>query len=288
MLRRLIGEDIELVWRSNPRLWPVMMDPSQLDQILANLSVNSRDAIEGVGTLTIETDNVTFNEKDAGRDTICEPGEYVMLSVSDTGIGMSQEVQAHLFEPFFSTKEVGKGTGLGLATVYGIVKQNSGFIEVQSEQKKGTAVRIYLPRALAEETSEAPVAENKSPRGTETVLIVEDEEAVLILVKVILERHGYTVFATRKPEDALALAETCKDSIHLLITDVIMPSMNGRVLEQRIRRVLPDIKVLFISGYTANVIAQHGVLKEGIHFLQKPFSNSDLTRKVRRVLDQKS
>ena len=286
MLRRLIGEDIDLLWKPADSLWPVRMDPAQIDQILANLVVNARDAISGVGKITIETGRATFDEGYCETHADFIPGEYVLLAVSDNGCGMDKVTLAQLFDPFFTTKPLGRGTGLGLATVYGIVKQNQGFINVYSEPGQGTSFKIYLPRYAASEPASArsmpaPAAVST---GTETVLLVEDEEALLKLGKLLLERLGYTVLAASGPGEALQLAEAYPDAIHLLLTDVIMPEMSGRDLWERLRALRPGLKCLFMSGYTANVIAHHGVLEEGVHFLQKPFPREVLASKLREVL----
>ncbi len=286
MLRRLIGEDIDLLWKPADSLWPVRMDPAQIDQILANLVVNARDAISGVGKITIETGRATFDEGYCETHADFIPGEYVLLAVSDNGCGMDKVTLAQLFDPFFTTKPLGRGTGLGLATVYGIVKQNQGFINVYSEPGQGTSFKIYLPRYAASEPASArsmpaPAAVST---GTETVLLVEDEEALLKLGKLLLERLGYTVLAASGPGEALQLAEAYPDAIHLLLTDVIMPEMSGRDLWERLRVLRPGLKCLFMSGYTANVIAHHGVLEEGVHFLQKPFPREVLASKLREVL----
>ena len=285
MLRRLIGEDIDLLWKPAGSLWRVNMDPAQIDQVLANLVVNARDAIAGVGKITIETGPAVFD------DTYCEthadviPGSYVLLAVSDNGCGMDPTVLAHLFDPFFTTKPQGQGTGLGLATVYGIVKQNHGFINVYSEPGQGSTFKIYLPRyeSAAADTRVPPVFV-AAPTGIETVLLVEDEAVLLKLSARLLEQLGYTVLAAGSPNQALQQVETYPGSIHLLLTDVIMPDMNGRDLWQRISALRPGIKCLFMSGYTANVIAHHGVLDEGVHFLQKPFSKKVLATKLREAL----
>ena len=286
MLRRLIGEDIDLSWRPGSGLWPVHMDPSQLDQILANLCVNARDAIAGVGVIVIETDNVRFDEEYCAGHAGFVPGEYVLLAVSDDGCGMDQETLDHVFEPFFTTKGAGRGTGLGLATVYGVVKQNEGFVNVYSEPEKGTVFRIYLRRHVgeAEEAHERDAEEIPVGRG-ETVLVVEDESSILKLAKAILEKLGYAVLDAATPGRALALAEAHAGDVHLLLTDVVMPEMNGRELAQKLRALHPAMKVLYMSGYTANVIAHRGVLDEGVSFVQKPFSNRDLAVKVRGALD---
>ncbi|MBN1830155.1 MAG: response regulator [Deltaproteobacteria bacterium] len=289
MLRRLIGEDIDLAWRPWVELWPVKIDPSQIDQVLANLCVNARDAIAGVGKVTVETGNIAFDEDYCATHLDFIPGEYVLLAVSDDGCGMDEETRAHLFEPFFTTKSVGKGTGLGLATVFGIVKQNDGFINVYSEPGQGTTFKIYLPRhkaepagALMETSAETP------PGGRETVLIVEDEMAILDLCKRIIEQLGYTVLTAKTPGEAIRLVEEHTGDIHLLITDVVMPEMNGRELAERLASIKPGLKCLYMSGYTANVIAHRGMLAEGVYFIQKPFSMKDLAAKAREVLNQKT
>lgn len=285
MLRRLIGEHIDLLWKPAAILWSVNMDPAQLDQILANLVVNARDAITGVGKVTIETGQAVFDE------TYCEthadfiPGSYVLLAVSDDGCGMDKEVLEQLFDPFFTTKPRGKGTGLGLATVYGIVKQNHGFINVYSEPGTGTTFKIYLPRHGSDRAdADATPTLAAAPTGTETVLLVEDEAALLKLGTRMLERLGYTTLAADSPNQALQLAESHEGAIHLLLTDVIMPEMSGRDLWRRLSALRPDLKCLFMSGYTANVIAHHGVLDEGVHFLQKPFSKDELATKLREAI----
>ncbi len=287
MLRRLIGEDIHLAWLPGKDLGPVNMDPSQLDQILANLFVNARDAIADTGKVTIETNNVAFDEDYCRVHTGFVPGEYVMLAVSDNGCGMDAETMVHLFEPFFTTKEIGKGTGLGLATVYGIVKQNYGLINVYSEPGQGTTFKIYLPR----HGGKAPPAPNEDTdgsmaHGNETILLVEDEPMILDLTRTMLELQGYKILFAATPGEAISLAKEHAGEIHILITDVVMPDMNGRNLARQLLSLYPNLKRLFMSGYTANVIAHHGVLDEGIHFIQKPFSMTDLAAKVREVLDE--
>jgi PAS domain S-box-containing protein len=288
MLKRMIGEDIHLAWQPGANLWPVKIDPSQIDQILANLSVNARDAIAGVGRVTIETRNVGVDGSDGAGQRGLAPGEYVLLAVNDDGCGMDRDTQSHLFEPFFTTKSAGKGTGLGLATVYGIVKQNSGFIGIDSEPGRGTTVRIYLPRheGKAEQAHRAGPQE-PAARGRETVLLVEDEPALLELSRLMLENKGYRVLTAGLPGEAIRVAEEHSGEIHLLVTDVVMPEMNGRELAKRILSLYPNLKRLFMSGYTADVIAHHGVLDEGVSFIQKPFTGKGLTAKVREVLDKK-
>jgi PAS domain S-box-containing protein len=273
MLRRLIGENISLIWMPGSGLWPINMDPSQIDQILANLCVNARDAIKGVGKLTVETKNTTFDKEYCATHAGSLPGEYVQISVSDTGDGMDKETMAHIFEPFFTTKNVGEGSGLGLATVYGAVKQNNGFINVYSEPGQGTTFTIYIPRHFETTTDAQITASTESvEHGDEIVLLVEDEPKVLQMSKTMLERLGYTVLAAGTPNEAIRLADGYSGQIHLLATDVIMPGMNGRELSARLMETRPEMKCLYMSGYTANIIANQGVLKEGVSFLQKPFS----------------
>jgi CheY-like chemotaxis protein len=285
MLQRLIGEDIDFVWLPGADLWPVKIDASQIDQLLANLCVNARDAIAGVGTVTIETGNATFDEHDCASYPDLVSGDYVMLAVSDTGCGMSKEVLDHLFEPFFTTKEMGKGTGLGLATVYGIVKQNGGFINVTSEPGRGTRFTIYLPRFVTATPEARPESGSEILKACgETVLLVEDEPTILLLGKTMLESLGYSVLTAATPGDATRLAASHEGPIDLLLTDVIMPEMNGRKLAELLHALRPAMKCLFMSGYTADVIAHHGFLGEGVHFLQKPFSFHGLATKVRDVL----
>jgi PAS domain S-box-containing protein len=286
MLRHLMGEDIAVNWMPGTHLWPVKIDHGQLDQILANLCINARDAIAGVGRVTIETANVTLDQAYCAEHPGTAPGEYVGLAVSDTGCGMSQDVLAHIFEPFYTTKEVGKGTGLGLATVYGIVEQSHGHIEVQSEVSKGTTFRIHLPRAAKEpETAAVALPPERPPRGTETVLLAEDEKSVRVTSRLLLEALGYTVLAAATPEEVLSLAGAHTGPIHLLISDVIMPGMNGPDLASFLAGEHPKLRCLFMSGYTADVMTQRGTLSEGMPFLSKPFSRDDLARKVREVLD---
>ncbi|MGB3224303.1 MAG: transporter substrate-binding domain-containing protein [Desulforhopalus sp.] len=285
MLRRLIGEDIDLSWRPRSGLWSVKIDPSQLDQLLANLCVNARDAIADVGKITIETRNVSFDEEYCTDHPGFSPGDFALLAVSDDGCGMDKEILDQLFEPFFTTKETGKGTGLGLATVYGIVKQNEGFINVYSEPGKGSTIKIYLPRHGSEAEGVREVAAAEIPQGQgETILIVEDEAAILRLAVKMLERQKYVVLEAATPGRAVEIAKEHGGAIDLLITDVIMPEMNGRDLANEMQVLYPELKVLFMSGYTADVIAHRGVLDEGVNFVQKPFSNHGLAIKVREVL----
>ncbi len=285
ILQRLIGEDIQLHWKPGNDLWSVCIDPGQIDQIMANLLVNARDAIDGVGSVIIETGNVVIDEAHRQVRPEVDLGEYVQISVSDSGCGMGIHILENIFDPFFTTKDQGKGTGLGLATVYGIVKQNRGYVFAYSEPGQGTTFHLYLPRTnLAPDVPE--VCEKPAIQGSETILIVEDEAAILRVGKTILENHGYTVLVSQIPSEALSLMEKYPDPIHLLITDIVMPEMNGRELWQKTVRLRPHIKCLFVSGYTAEVIAHHGVIEEGLEFLQKPFSIAGLTQKVREILNR--
>ncbi len=285
MLRRLIGEDINLIWVPDSTQPMVNIDPSQIDQILANLCVNARDAITDIGTVTIETATVCITDT-ADDDGICKtPGEYVMLAVTDTGRGIEKLHLAHVFEPFFTTKESGKGTGLGLATVYGIVKQNDGFIAFESEPEKGSTFRIYLPRHVR--TSPNPANEKTDAltiTGKETILLVEDEPEILQLFRKVLEKIGYSVLTAATQGEAIRIGNDNRHKIHLLLTDVIMPEMNGRDLSDKLLSIRPDMKVLFMSGYTADNIANHGVLDNGVNFIQKPFTIKALSKKVAAVL----
>lgn len=287
MIKRLIGENIELTWMPGEKIHMVMMDPAQIDQLLANLTVNSRDAIKGVGNITIETENASFDAAYVKDHQDCQiPGDYVMLAVSDTGCGIDDSVLPYIFEPFFTTKNVGEGTGLGLATVYGIVRQNNGFINVYSEVGKGTSFKIYIPAAPDQDipVQESSPVSAEQHGGNETILIVEDEQSILDMTKKILERLGYNVLTALSPKEALFIAGQKGQKIDLLLTDVVMPEMNGRDLAKKLLIVAPDIKCLFMSGYTANVISGNGILEKGVHFIQKPFSNVDLARKVREAL----
>ncbi|NTW48181.1 MAG: PAS domain S-box protein [Chlorobiales bacterium] len=288
LLRRLIGENIELAWLPGANLWRVKLDPSQIDQILANLSVNARDAISNTGKIIIETGNVTFDEAYCAVHAGTVPGEFVLLTVSDNGCGMDKDVLAHIYDPFFTTKETGRGTGLGLATVYGIVKQNNGFINVYSEPGKGTTFKIYLP-SFDGENDKADIAKtNAIPKGQgETVLLVEDEQSLRVTCGLLLETLGYKVLAADTPECAQNILDQHPGDIRLLLTDVVMPGMNGRQLAERLCTVKPDLNVLFMSGYTADVIDHHGILEQGVHFISKPFSRVELARKVWEILERK-
>ncbi|MFH2093292.1 MAG: PAS domain S-box protein [Pseudomonadota bacterium] len=286
MLRRLIAENIDLAWLPKRNLWSIKIDPNQIDQILANLCVNAKDSIQDIGKITIETDNVSFDKDYCHEHDGFIPGDYIMIAVSDNGCGMDKEILDNLFEPFFTTKGVGEGTGLGLATVYGIVKQNKGFINVYSEPNKGTTFRIYFPRhAKKDLPKQKPESKETDAAGCETILLVEDEEAILEIMTMMLDGLGYTVLAASNPTKAVEIGRSHKNKIDLLITDVVMPGMNGRDLAKRIAELFPTLKCLFMSGYTANVIAHHGILDQGVRFIQKPFSRQEFAKKVREVLD---
>ena len=285
MIRRLIGEDINLTWIPGEHLWSVKADPSQIDQILANLCVNARDAIAGVGTIIVETQNSTFNEEYCATHAGFVPGDYVRISVSDNGCGMDQHTVSQIFEPFFTTKGIGKGTGLGLATVYGAIKQNNGFVNVYSEPGQGTVFTVYIPRHTGETVQKREKGTGSLRRGLETILVVEDEPAILEMATIMLQGLGYTVLAATTPNEAIRQSKEHAGKIDLLLTDVIMPEMNGRDLAGRLHVNQPWVKCLFMSGYTADIIAHQGVLDEGIHFIQKPFSHAALATKVREALD---
>jgi len=288
MLHRLLGEDIDLVTILPAGIGKVKVDPGQIEQVIINLAVNARDAMPQGGKLTIETADVELDEEYARKHVGVQPGRYVMLSVSDTGVGMSREVMDRIFEPFFTTKEQGKGTGLGLSTVYGIVKQSGGNIWVYSEPGQGTTFKIYLPRVdepLTEKKDEEVVRE--IPRGSETILVVEDEETVRKLAMRLLKGQGYRVLEASDGGKAFLLCEKYKERIDLILTDVVMPGMSGRELAERLQKIHPEMKVLYMSGYTDNAIVHHGVLEEGINFMQKPFTLESLARKVREVLDKR-
>ncbi len=289
MLTRMIGEDIDLVMTPGKSLWSVRADSGQIEQVIMNLAVNARDAMPSGGKLTIETANITLDEEYARVHAPLHPGDYVMVSISDTGAGMDSETQSHIFEPFFTTKGT-KGTGLGLSTVYGIVKQSGGYIWVFSELGRGTTFKIYLPRVPSIEEPAvlavaAPARFQKVEPGTETILLVEDEANLRYLARQYLEKQGYRVIEAADGAVAMQIAVAHEGIIHLLLTDVIMPGMNGRELAQRISEIRPNVKVLYMSGYTENVIGQDGTLDAGVRLLQKPFNLRDLKSKVREVLD---
>jgi PAS domain S-box-containing protein len=287
LLRRVLGEDIDLVQALAADLGLTLADPSQLEQVLMNLVVNARDAMPEGGKLTIETSNVEVDEEYATRHVAVKPGPYVQLAVTDTGCGMDEQTRARIFEPFFTTKEKGKGTGLGLSTVYGIVKQSGGNIWVYSELGRGTTFKVYLPRELSV-TAPAVIRPSAVPMritGTETILVVEDEEALLRISLRTLEAAGYRVLTATNGDEALLVSARHVGDIHLLLTDVVMPRMGGRALAQALSKVRPALKVLYMSGYTDDAIVHHGVLDAGTHFLAKPFTTVDMTRKVREILD---
>ncbi len=286
MLRRLIGEDIDLLTVLEPSLGQVKADPSQIDQVLINLSVNARDAMPRGGKLIIETSNIYVDEEYARRHLSVRPGWYVMLVVTDTGCGMDAQTQERMFEPFFTTKEVGKGTGLGLSTVYGIVKQSGGNVWVYSEVGRGTTFKIYLPRT--DQAAEQPAVNNghdESTTGTETVLLVEDEELVRRMAHEILLMNGYQVLESSHGAEALDTCQSHQGPIHLMLTDVVMPRMSGRELAERAATLRPEMRVLYMSGYTDDAIVHHGVLDEGMAFIEKPFTPNSLAHKVRAALD---
>ncbi|MDD2851731.1 MAG: ATP-binding protein [Desulfuromonadaceae bacterium] len=286
MLQRLIGESIDLNWHPFSSLWYTRLDPSQVDQIIANLCINARDAIEDVGKITINTGNSVIDEDYIALHPGLVPGEYVWIAVSDNGCGMDKETLSRIFEPFFTTKGVGKGTGLGLATVFGIVKQNNGYVDVQSEPGSGTTFRIYMPRHVG--TDEQILSKDDAkpiPHGQESILLVEDDPSILKLATKILSNLGYRVLTANNPVEAINLAREHEGEVHLVLTDVVMPEMNGRDLTQNLLSINPQIKCMYMSGYTGDIIGHHGVLNEGEHFIQKPFTPQRLAIKVREVLD---
>jgi two-component system cell cycle sensor histidine kinase/response regulator CckA len=287
MLHRVIGEDIELRTMLEPEIGSVKADPGQIEQVIMNLAVNARDAMPQGGKLTIETQHIYLNEEYARQHIAINPGSYIMLAVSDTGIGMDEQTQARIFEPFFTTKGAGKGTGLGLSTVYGIINQSGGNIRVYSEVGQGTTFKVYLPRVdeNAQERKLAVEAED-SIYGTETILIAEDEEIVRKLAVQVLESYGYYVLEAANGGGALLICERYQEPIHLLLTDVVMPEMSGRLLAERLNKLRPEMKILYMSGYTSNAIVHQGVLDDGTNFIQKPFTPKALADKVREVLDE--
>ena len=290
MLERLLGEDIELEAVLPEGLWHVKADPSKIDQVLMNLAVNARDAMPDGGKLVIETRNARLDTDYAKRHPgIAKPGDFVMFSVSDTGTGMDKETLSHLFEPFFTTKELGKGTGLGLSTVYGIVKQSGGYIWAYSEPEKGTCFKTYLPRVQEEKSPSSEIcmhSSGSSKRYSETILVVEDDVTVRSLVPLMLRQEGYIVLVASDGEEALRMFQNHDGRIDLVITDVIMPKMNGPELADSLTQLKPNLKVLFTSGYTSNIIVHHGVLNPGVAFLEKPLIMETLSRKIRQVLEQ--
>jgi two-component system cell cycle sensor histidine kinase/response regulator CckA len=286
MLARMIGEDIELRTTLQKGLGCVRADPGQMEQVIMNLVVNARDALPAGGKVTIETANIYLDKAYAADHVAVPPGRYVMLAVSDNGIGMNEETQQHIFEPFFTTKEVGKGTGLGLSTVYGIVKQSEGNIWVYSEPGKGTTVKTYLPRVdESADEYQRPAALADLPRGNETIILVEDDETVRKLAREVLETCGYRVLEAADATIALLICDQHPEAIHLLLADVVMPEMSGRDVANQLLSQRPQLRVLFMSGYTDDAIVHHGVLDEGMNFIQKPFTPDALAVKVRQALD---
>jgi signal transduction histidine kinase/CheY-like chemotaxis protein len=288
MLRPLIGEDIELIWRPGDHIWPILVDPSQIDQILTNLCVNARDAIGGVGKIIIETSNIEIDDEYCSMHQGFIPGSFVRLTVSDDGEGMAKDTLNNIFEPFFSTKPQAKGTGLGLSTVYGIVKQNNGFIDTYSEPNHGSSFNIYLKR-ISDRTVDqpAPIPQGTATCGNETVMVVEDDPDILNLSMLMLTKLGYRVMGMNSPTEVIEQIRNLSEPIDLLITDVIMPDMNGRELALQVKEIFPNLKILFMSGYTSNVIVHRGVLDEDVFLLQKPFTRKELTAKVREVLESR-
>jgi CheY-like chemotaxis protein len=287
MLKRVIGEDVKLIAHPRTPESIVRIDPGQLDQVIMNLAVNARDAMPNGGELIIETDVVEFDAQYAENHWPAIPGRFAMLALTDTGTGIDAETMAHIFEPFYTTKGLGKGTGLGLATVYGIVKQHDGFIWVYSEAGQGTTFKVYLPVASTESGAAQPdTGHDDAPRGNEVVLVTEDSAAVRATTHRMLRRYGYTVLEAPDGPTALALAAGHHGPIHLLLTDVVMPDMNGSALAREFARVRPEAKTLFMSGYTDDAVVRHGAITAGGHYLQKPFTGAALAQKVRAVLDE--
>lgn len=288
MLRRLIGEDVSLEWLPGADLWPVLVDAPQMSQMLANLCINARQALPGTGRITITTGNVTLGPEFCSLKPGSHPGDHVQISISDNGCGMDPETIDQIFEPFFTTRKQGQGTGLGLSTVYGIVKQSNGYIDVESEPGLGTTFRVYFPRSTTPEEAfttetELPMA----PGGHETIILVEDERSILDMVATMLANLGYEVFSTSSPSEAVVIARRHRGRIRLLITDVVMPELNGRDLAWSLKSIIPDLKCLFMSGYTSEVIAHQGVLEEGVHFIPKPFTSRGLATSVRKALSDR-
>ena len=285
MLKRLIGENIDIVWEGETGTWSVNIDPSQFDNIMTNLCLNARDAISGFGTITIRTQNTHLDENDKALHPEIIPGDYVLFSIEDDGCGIDDQSLLNIFDPFFTTKGIGQGTGLGLASVMGAVKQNHGYIYAQSEVDRGTIFKIYFPRDIRETQNKKKIVNYSNHEGSETILLVEDDKMLLQLTATILKGYGYRVLEAHTPEIALSVCREQPGSINLLITDMIMPVMNGKELSEKIQSFFPEIKVLFISGYSSDIISDHGVLQKGSLLLQKPVSSEILTTKVREILD---
>ena len=289
LLGRLIGEDVELIINAGSDLGPVKADPGQIEQVIMNLAVNARDSMPQGGKLVIETANADLDESYQVEHPPVQPGRYVMLAVSDTGGGMDAETKAHIFEPFFTTKGLGKGTGLGLSIVYGIVKQSNGYIWVYSEPGQGTTFKVYLPRVEeAPETIAPRRSEAALPGGTETILLVEDEPSLRVMARIFLQGKGYTILEAENGQHAVEIAGQYRGQIHLLLTDVIMPGMSGRVLAEAVAASRAGIKLLYMSGYTDALVTQHGILNPGTQLLEKPFTRDSLLSRVRSVLDGES
>jgi signal transduction histidine kinase/ActR/RegA family two-component response regulator len=286
MLRRLIGEDIDLQLVLRDNLGKVNADPGQLEQVMMNLVVNARDAMPNGGTLTIETANVDLDESYVSTHVSVKPGPYILIAVSDTGMGMDESTKSHAFEPFFTTKAPGRGTGLGLSTVFGIVRQSGGAVDIYSSPGKGTSAKVYLPRVDQPEVIESFADRAQAAKGNETVLIAEDDEMVRSLVKETLVRHGYHVLDAASPLEAQKISDVYRGVIHLLITDVVMPKINGRDLASRLSKRRPNLKILYMSGYTDGAVINNGILRKETAFLQKPFTPAGLAEKVREVLGE--
>ena len=285
MLRRLLGENINLTWLPQKDLWPVKLDPAQLDQILANICINARDAISGIGSIIIETSNAVLDNAYCFEHQGFVPGEYALIAVSDNGCGMSEDALSHVFEPFFTTKGMSAGTGMGLPTVYGIVKQNNGFINVYSELSRGTSVKIYLPRIVNGTSSRWRPQRPLAKGSNELILLVEDEPTLMKMTKMLLERLGYQVLAAGSPSKAIEIARDHKAEIKLLITDVIMPDMNGHDLSLQVKDIHPETLTLFMSGYTTNMIASQNIIEAGCNFIQKPFSIEEMAQVIDKILN---
>ncbi len=285
MMRKIIGEDIELIWKPSPEVWPIKIDPVQIDQIIANLCINSRDALSKGGKIIIKTDTAILDEAYCAVNRGFKTGQYTLLSVTDNGYGMDEKNLEHIFEPFFTTKESGRGTGLGLATVYGIVKQNNGFIKVRSKENEGTSFEIFFPKINEKIVSGRNKSSGVAMKGEETILVVEDEDSILSFLKSLLKRLGYKVFTARTPKEAIKIYKEQSALIHLVLSDVVMPEMTGKELLLELKKIQPDLQVLFMSGYSFNVITHQEVLDEDVNFLQKPFSNKILAKKIREILD---
>ena len=288
MLRNLLGEDIKIKWKPQPDLWNIMIDPSQFDRVLVNLCMNARDAIHDVGEIIISTHNEVVDEELASRIAEASAGDYVRIRIADNGVGMSIDQLEHIFEPFYTTKEVGKGTGLGLATVYGVIKQHRGFIEVHSKENEGSTFDLYFPRTYSKKAVMQNEIGQITVHGSETILLVEDEKLVLELVRQTLEADGYKVIACNDPLEAIEQVKKYDGEIDMVVTDIVMPGINGRVLYEKISEMRPNLKVLYMSGYAANAIINRGMVEPGIHYIQKPFSVAAISEKVRAVLDSTS